>query len=42
MNDIAIQEHMDYHAGGRFVVISACEVSCDDIIRIGRFLGVVD
>lgn len=42
MNDIAIQESMDYHAGGRFVVISACEVTCEDVVRIGRFLGVVD
>lgn len=42
MGDIAIQEHVDYHAGGKFVVVSACEVSCDDVVRIGRFLGILE
>ena len=38
--DLAIQEQMDPKLG-RFIVISAYEVSCDDIVRIGRFLGVI-
>lgn len=41
MNDIALQVHND-EALGRFLVLSASEVSVDEIVRLGRLLEAVE
>ena len=41
MPEIAIQTTKD-EVMGEFLVISAYQISCDDLVRIGKFLGVVE